>query len=92
MDTGVLFLLVSLYGAAYTLNALRPVRFPPAMLPAFFASWLTIELAPQHIVWQAVATAVFVWAGALESWAGWVGLGVTLASWAGLVVLTVESM
>ena len=54
-------------------------------MPSFFAGWLTSELAVHHIAWQAVATAIFVAAGALAEWPGRVGLAVTLCSWAGLL-------
>ena len=52
---------------------------------SFFAAWLTGELAVWHIVWQAVATVVFIALGALDAWPGWLGLAITLASWVGLV-------
>ena len=82
----VLFLVGSLIGAWRTWNAKRPPhagRVGPLWLPAL----LTGELALHQIAWQAVATALFVWAGALDSWLGWVALGVTGASWLGLLVL-----
>jgi acetyl esterase/lipase len=44
-----------------------------------------------HVVWQAVATIGFIWAGALSGWLGWVGLGVTVVSWVGLIVLTLRA-
>jgi acetyl esterase/lipase len=80
-----LFLAVSLWGAAFTYNALRPVYAPArrAVL-SFFAGWLTGELALHHVAWQAAATAVFVWAGALQRWPGVLGLAITLLSWVGL--------
>jgi acetyl esterase/lipase len=53
---------------------------------SFFASWVTIELAPYHLLWQVAATAVFASRGALRSKAGKAGLVITLASWAGLAV------
>jgi len=89
------FLLVSLVGAAFTFNAYRPrVRQSLLVVPSFFAGWLTTELAVHHVVWQAVATGIFIWAGALSGslgWLGWVGLGVTLVSWAGLAVLALRA-
>lgn len=91
MNAGWWFLGVSVYGALYTLNAYRPFRFPLAIVPAFFASWLTHELPAHHIAWQAAGTIVFVRLGALEAWPGWVGLGITLASWAGLAGLIQRS-
>jgi acetyl esterase/lipase len=81
-----LFLGVSLWGAWFTYNAYRPITAHPQLsILSFFAGWLTTELALHHIVWQAVLTALFVWAGALDAWPGVLGLAVTLASWAGLV-------
>jgi len=79
------FLLVSLWGASFTWNVFRP-RYAPASAAAlsFAAGWLTSELALHHILWQAIMTVVFVWAGALAGWPGWLGLAITLASWIGL--------
>ncbi len=81
-----LFLAVSLVGAWFTLNAFRPIGgFARLAVVSFFAGWLTTELALHHLAWQALFTALFVAAGALAGWPGWVGFGVTLVSWAGLV-------
>jgi len=79
-----LFLAASLWGAAFTLNAFRPLRGARRSVVSFFAGWLTTELAFHHIAWQVAMTALFVFAGALHAWPGVVGLVVTLASWAGL--------
>jgi acetyl esterase/lipase len=80
------FLAVSLWGALFTWVAIRPPQRPRWLnVAVFFAGWLTSELAAHHVAWQAVATIAFVWAGALEAWPGWLGLGITLASWAGLL-------
>jgi len=82
------FLVVTLIGALFTFNAYVPhKRTGPLIVPSFFAGWLTSELSSHHFAWQVVATMVFVWAGALEAWPGWVGLGITLASWGGLLAL-----
>jgi acetyl esterase/lipase len=83
-----LFLAVSLVGAVFTLNAFIPVRRVPALfVPSFFGSWLTAELALHHIVWQAIATVLFVQLGALSTWPGLVGMAITVASWLGLLLL-----
>lgn len=88
MTVPVAFLAVSVLGALFTLHAFVPVRRVPVLfIPSFFGSWLTVELAGHHVVWQALATAVFVALGALEAWPGWLGLGLTLTSWSGLAVL-----
>lgn len=82
-----LFLAVSLWGALWTVAALlrgKGIRF--LIVPYFFASWLTSELALHHVIWQAAATAVFIASGALGQWQGVLGLAITLLSWAGLWV------
>jgi acetyl esterase/lipase len=84
----LLFLLASIWGALFTINAFRPVRRNRFLFgPSFFASWMTIELAAHHLFWQAVGTALFVWAGALEHWTGWLGLTISVASWIGMITL-----
>src|SRR5262249_19234278 len=40
---------------------------------------------------QLVATALFLWAGALAGWSGWAALAVAVASWVGLFFLFLES-
>jgi acetyl esterase/lipase len=85
------FLLVSAIGAWFTFNAFVPMRRSLPLLPSFLAAWLTGELAPHHLVWQAVATAYFVWRGALDHWTGVLALALTVGSWAGLVVLIARS-
>lgn len=80
-----LFLAASVWGSLWTLAALlRGRRLRALIIPYFFASWLTSELAVHHIVWQGVATVAFIAFGALEHWAGWLGFLITLLSWAGL--------
>ncbi|MEL7208494.1 MAG: alpha/beta hydrolase, partial [Actinomycetota bacterium] len=87
----LLFFLASLWGAAFTVNALRPVRRNRLLFgPSFFASWLTIELAGHHLLWQAGATILFIALGALDHWIGWVGLAISVASWTGIVVLILQ--
>lgn len=87
-----IFLVVALVGAWFTFNAYVPVRaLGLLVVPSFFAGWLTSELAIHHLVWQLVATVVFVLAGALDEWPGWVGLGVCFASWAGLYGLAARA-
>jgi acetyl esterase/lipase len=84
----VLFFLVSIWGGLFTLNAMYPVRRNKLLFgPSFFASWMTIELAGHHLLWQGIATVVFVLLGALDHWIGWVGLAITVLSWIGLLVI-----
>jgi hypothetical protein len=69
--SGWAFLVVSINGAAYTLNAYRPTRNNRLLFGwSFFASWITVELAPFHLVWQVVATALFARKGALRTTPG----------------------
>lgn len=89
---GWAYLVVSINGAAYTVNAFRPARKNRVLYGwSFFASWITIELAPLHLLWQVFATAIFAWKGALRSTPGRLGLAVTVASWVGLVVSVRQS-
>ena len=41
----------------------------------------------QNIVWQAIATVLFVTYGALDGWAGWLGLAIAVVTWVGLAGL-----
>jgi acetyl esterase/lipase len=59
---------------------------------SFFASWITIELAWVHLVWQIAVTAWFARRGALKTRIGRLGLVVSVASWAGLIVLIWRSL
>jgi acetyl esterase/lipase len=89
---GWVYLAVSINGALYTLNAFRPARRNRLLFGwSFFASWITIELAPFHLIWQLVATALFARRGAFRTAAGRVGLGVTAASWVGLALAIRQS-
>ena len=86
-----LFLVASVVGALFTLNAYRPSSRWQLIGVSFFAAWFTGELALWHVLWQAVATAAFVALGALDAWPGWVGLAITVASWAGLLWIGVTA-
>jgi len=88
-----LFLLVCLVGAALVWNVFFPLR-AGARLSAvsFFLGWLTGELALHHVFWQAVATAGFAAAGALEAWPGRLGLAIAGVSWAALLFHTARGL
>lgn len=86
------FLVVSVIGALFTLNALFPLRRNRWLfLASFVSSWLTIEGALVHLGWQVLATVGFVAAGALASPIGWVGLGICALSWTGLAMLYLQA-
>ena len=93
MDAAAWFLVVSIVGLGFTLNALRPVRRPVFLVGfSFFSAWLTTELAVFHLAWQIAVTAVFVDAGALGSWSGRIGLVLTGVSWLGLAWMVVVAL
>lgn len=76
------FLIASIIGAALVANAHWTLRMQLVLVPAFFASWLTIELAPQLLVLHLAGVGLFVALGALGSWPGWVALAVSaLTAW-----------
>jgi acetyl esterase/lipase len=81
------FLIVTLIGAAAVALAYRPVRREPFTIVSFVSGWVAGELALQNILWQMIATAVFISLGALRGWAGWLGLAVAVADWVGLLGL-----
>jgi acetyl esterase/lipase len=85
------FLVVSIIGLLFTINAFRPVRIESIGVVSFFAGWLTSELPMHHLAWQVVATACFVAGGALDETPGIIGLAITLVSWCGLIVLVVQA-
>jgi len=87
----VLLLVLSAIGLAFVLNGLRPLRFTPVMIPAFFASWLVVELAPHLLVVTVVGVALTAWTGGLHG-AAWVGLGLALLAALGLLRMVREAL
>jgi acetyl esterase/lipase len=82
------FLVLSIVGAALTLNASFPrSRRSYLAVPSFFAAWPVTELAPQFLAVQALGTVVFVWLGALDRTTGYLALGIAVLSWAGLAAI-----
>ncbi len=86
------YLAVTLVGAAAVALAYRPIRHEPFTVLSFTCGWIAGELSFQNIVWQVVATALFVTYGALDNWAGWLGLAVALVDWAGLAGLGLSGL
>jgi len=88
----VAFLIVSLLGAALTLNAYRPLaRHGALSLACFFAGWLVSELPLHQILGQVAFAALFAELGALQAWPGWLALAVALASCAALFYLLLDA-
>ncbi len=86
------FLAVTVVGAAAVALAYRPIRREPLTVVSFATAWIPGEAAFQNIVWQMVATGVFIAFGALDGWAGWLGLALAAAGWVGLVGLGVAGL
>jgi acetyl esterase/lipase len=85
-----IYLSVTLVGALIVLLAYHPIRREPFTVLSFTSGWIAGEVAIQNIVWQGAATVVFAVYGALDGWAGWLGLGIAVVSWSGLVGLAVS--
>jgi acetyl esterase/lipase len=81
------FLIVTLIGAVAVALAYRPIRREPFTILSFTCGWIAGELSFQTIVWQMVATVLFISFGALSTWVGWLGLAVAVAEWVGLIGL-----
>jgi acetyl esterase/lipase len=84
----VAFFLVAVFCGWCALNAYYPMRNRVFFLLSFFASWLTIELAPWLLLWEAVGVAFFIWTGALDDLLGWIALGIAILTAAALVAIT----
>ena len=87
-----LFLLVALTGTAIVVNAAKPLRGPLSLVPSWILAFLTLDLAPFHIVLALVLAGAFSLGGALDSWAGELALFLVLASSAALFVLWLPSL
>jgi acetyl esterase/lipase len=81
------YLAVTAIGLFAVVMAYRPIKREPGTVLAFVTAWIAGELAFQNIVWQAAATALFIWAGALSNWAGYLGLALAVVGWVGLIGL-----
>jgi acetyl esterase/lipase len=78
MDT--VLLVVGAVCVLHAVNALAPRKGRLLLIPSFFASWLTIELAPWWLVWQVVVGAALVLGDGLSSGRGWAGLALLVVS------------
>jgi acetyl esterase/lipase len=85
------FLVVAVVCFLATVNAFVPVRSQLLMVPTFFGTWLTIELAPWFLFWDVVAVAAFGAAGAIEGTAGAVGVVLAAINAVGLTYLILRA-
>jgi acetyl esterase/lipase len=81
------FLVLAALGLAGVLNALRPLRATPVLLPAFFWAWLTAELAPQLVVLTVLEAGVFALLGAVDGPRGFAALVLSALTVLGLLRL-----
>ena len=78
-----LFFLLSIFIGWQAWNLYNPAFSNPKLaVPSFVAGWLTGELAPHVIFWQAIVIAVFVLFGAVEGFFGALGFLLCIAAWA----------
>jgi acetyl esterase/lipase len=83
------FLTRQLTQLGLTLNAIRPVPGGPVSVPAFFAGWLTAELAPHLLAATAADTAAHLGRHGVRDRRDALALAVAVADAAGLAALTV---
>ena len=78
---------MAILGFVSTLNAFFPRKDRVLLIPSFFSAWITIELAPWFLFWEAVGVVFFVAKGAVDGTAGFVALALALATCTGLIVM-----
>ncbi len=87
MISAVLLLLVGMWAAAATFNALYPFRQTALLFPSMFWSWFVIGLPGQLVLFQMVVAGILIWMGALGYAVGWVGVVLLVFSWLGTVLI-----
>jgi acetyl esterase/lipase len=85
------FLALSATAAALTANALRPQRNRALMVPSFFASWLTAELAPHNLAATVAGTTAHIARRGIRTKRDVAALALSAASAAGLARIISES-
>jgi acetyl esterase/lipase len=93
-EVDLVFLVVSVIGALYTLNALRPfgTEHPWLSIVSWFNSWLVIELAPFVLVLQVVLALGCAVLGGILTPIGWLAALISVASWIGLGLIIARSL
>lgn len=83
---------MSVNNALYTLNAFRPSNRSRLLFGwSFFASWITIELAPFILLVEVAVGTWFVRKGALRTRPGRIGMVLTLGTFAGMAATIRQS-
>lgn len=85
--SALLLMVLALFSAAATVNAIRPFRNAVLLLPSMLWSWFVLGMLGQTLVAQMLLAAFLVWAGALGYLVGWVALVVLVLSWIGTAVV-----
>ncbi|MEA3501594.1 MAG: alpha/beta hydrolase [Actinomycetota bacterium] len=83
MLIAILLLLLGLWAATATFNALYPFRQTALLFPSMFWSWFVIGLPGQLIFFQMIGTGILIRLGALDYAVGWIGLVLLILSWLG---------
>ena len=83
MIIAILLLLLGLWAATATFNALYPFRQTALLFPSMFWSWFVIGLPGQLVFFQMIAAGFLIWWGALDYAIGWIGLVLLILSWLG---------
>jgi acetyl esterase/lipase len=82
----MLLIVLSAVGLVFVLNGLRPLRLTPLVVPAFFAAWLVVELAPQLLVLTLLGVVLASFGGVT-----WLGLVLAALVVAGLVRMVAQA-
>ena len=80
-----LLLVLSLFSAVATINAVRPFRQFVLLLPSMLWSWFVLGLLGQLLVAQVFVGTLLVVAGALEYTVGLVATAILAISWTGML-------
>lgn len=80
-----LLLLLSLFSAVATMNAVRPYRQTLLLIPSMFWSWFVLGFLGQLVAAQVAVAAVLIAVGALDDRAGLIGLVILAISWVGML-------
>ena len=86
-----LLVILAIWSASATINALRPFRNLVLLLPSMLWSWFVISLPEQHLVLQIAITGVLIWLGALSTPIGWIALVILITSWIGTMLVLIRA-